>query len=132
MAKLTYFVLCEKYIFNEGKTTLVNVYDIVGTSVFPAAVKDFTIALAINDITKEDAVDGKIKVSVVVRDSAGEEFVRIESEQKVIDFPASVASGADLGGQFQFPKEDKFTGELYLNSKKMGELSFEVKEVEAK
>ena len=131
MAKLTYFVLSENYIFTDGKATLVNVYDTVTTSEFPTAVKGFTISAAIRDVTEEDLVDGKVHISMIVHNEEGDEFVKIESEQEVAVFPSNVATSADLGGKFQFQKEEKFIGKLYVNDNEIGELAFEVKRVEA-
>jgi len=128
MAHLTYFVLCENYLFNDGKTTLVNIYDTVNASEFPAVVKNFVIAMAIKDVNESDLVDGKIKAYIeLVGEKKPEEVIKMDLEQEITNFPANVTSSVDLGGKIQFIEETHFTGKLYLNKQHMGTLTFEVK-----
>lgn len=127
MSKLSYFLLCENFIFDkDNRSSIVNIFDIVYATDFPVVPPAFTLAFGLKGITQDETKDGKVNIKVVVTNSKGEELVKANSDQKLDTFPANVVSGVAFGGRFQLTSKGKYNASLEYNGKTLDTLTFEV------
>lgn len=120
--KLTLFTISEGAYNKAGSLTIVNTFDNVAVSSFPAKVPiAFAIKLA---ITAEDAGDRKITI-VIRHVEKDRELSRIESKLKVPDANGNYAFAANING-FAFPEAGSYSFSLFFDDSYLSEITIGV------
>ena len=127
MAKVSFFVLCENFIFTDGKITLVNIYDTVNAPALPTIALNFTVALGVVGLVREDGENGELNLICNIYDEEGVLVMGAKASEKLPDVPHNVATGINFSGKIQFAKEGPYVARLLMGSEEIASLNFNVK-----
>lgn len=127
MARYNYLLLCENFLSNDGKASIVNIFDVVGAETFPTIPTKFTIAISIA-VMPEDIRNDCVKTRVEIRDPNNKKVLEASAEVPISAdaAPANIVSNIDLSGQIAFKSEGTYRIILSANGKKLTECPFKI------
>jgi hypothetical protein len=130
MSKANYFLLCENIIIDEDqKTTLVNIFDGIGSPVLPFSHPKFVIAFSVR-LEGADLKKKELKFRIELVDPEDKIIGKAEGVGDVEVNPdvksGNVVSSIDLSNRVNFSKTGQHTARFFFNDELLSTAFFEV------
>lgn len=125
MIKGNYLLLCENVNRDiKNRTSLINIFDIVGGEQLPVIPKDLVVAFSIT-IGDDDIKDGAINIKLSILNSDNKKVAEMYGDGRLAS-AGTLVSSLDLGGKIAFKKEDNYIIKLDVNDQSVCETTLKV------